>query len=90
MADPRIIRACRFCGETEHLHMTASGFERAVVFDFVTVIMPDGSELTETVDGVGCEVCDALAPLDVWNGTRSQADYVALRNFDPPAEQVAA
>lgn len=87
MNDPRIIRACLFCGEDERLAVNDAGFERPVVFDYVTITMPDGHEMTEIVDGVHCLVCEAMAPLDTSNGNRPEIDYAALRNFD---EQVAS
>lgn len=53
-----------------------------MVFEHVTIERPNGQELMEYVDGVCCLVCEAMAPLDTWNGTRPEADYVALRNFE--------
>jgi len=41
------------------------------------------------VDAVGCDVCEAMAPLDVWNGMRPASDYAALRDFDEEPEPLA-
>lgn len=87
--DPRILRACPFCSEHEHLGVTAV-IARPIIVGTDTLRGPDGREITEEVDGVCCFVCEASAPLDVWNHTRAPADYAVLRDFDPEPQQVAA
>ena len=82
---------CRFCGERQHLQIDRGGFERvAIVGGKVCEIVWQNGEPsgTEHVDAVNCQVCDASAPLDVWNGTRPESDFALLRDFDPepPAE----
>lgn len=55
------------------------------------VIWKDGHPTNmETVDAVFCMVCDASAPLDVWNGTRPAGDYAALRDFAAEPQGAAA
>jgi hypothetical protein len=88
-ADPRIIRACRFCGEREHLHLDEGAFERVQVVDgkVIEMVWLDNVHLegAEYVDSVTCHVCDTIAALDVWNGTRPASDYAVLRDFEPAA-----
>ncbi|MCR5874391.1 hypothetical protein LRS10_09570 [Phenylobacterium sp. J426] len=82
MRDPLIKRACPFCGEAEHLRIHDAAITRPIVEGADTRKGPDGQEEMEAVDAVACDVCDAMAPLDVWNGERSAADYTVLRDFD--------
>lgn len=94
MSDPRILRPCRFCGERRHLSLDEGAFERVPVIDgVVREITWRGSEAfgAEYVDAVHCQVCDTIAALDTWNGTRPASDYAALRDFDDePAPEVRA
>lgn len=88
-AKTRITRACRFCGEAEHLSLDEGGMERERVLDgkVIEFVWSDGQITNaEYVDLVCCQVCHAMAALDDWNGTRDPADYVALRDFDPPEQ----
>jgi hypothetical protein len=90
---PGILRPCPFCGEREHLTIDTEGFERVAVRGGVVAEVkwikghPTGQEY---VDAIHCQVCDSVAALDVWNGTRPASDYAALRDFDPEPQQVAA
>ena len=57
-----INRACPFCGERIDLFL---GEEERPTHH------PDGTlMLIETIPTVFCDVCDASAPLDTWNGQR--------------------
>lgn len=94
MRDARILRPCPLCGEADHISIDEDGFERVAVVDGqIRELVWKGCQLTnaEYVDAVMCQVCDTVAALDVWNGTRPISDYAALRDFDQPqAQQVAA
>jgi hypothetical protein len=81
MSAPHIKHACPFCGETEHLDLNVT-IERPIIRDGDTVKGPFGREVTEEVDGVHCQVCEAVAPLDVWNRERSPEVFSILRDFD--------
>lgn len=79
------LHPCRFCGEREHLSIDRDGFERVAVVNgkVSEVVWKNGDPTgTEHVDAVTCQVCDCMAPLDVWNGTRPVSDYELLRDFD--------
>ncbi|HQT53581.1 MAG TPA: hypothetical protein PKX06_08875 [Phenylobacterium sp.] len=89
MSNPLILRPCRFCGEHEHLS-SGHSIPRPVIENGDTKKGADGSEIIEEVDGVHCQVCEAMAPLDVWNGERPQSVFAILRDFDPEPQQVAA
>lgn len=88
--DPRIKAPCPFCGERDHLHVSQGGIPRPIVRDGDTVKDAAGHEEFEDVDGVFCEVCCGCAPLDAWNREMAPAMLAVLRDFDPPAEEVAA
>lgn len=93
MKDPRIERACPFCGEREYLTIDEGAFERVAVRDGkVESIEWKGFEAVgaEHVDAINCQVCDTVAALDVWNRTRPASDYAVLRDFDPALQRVAA
>lgn len=86
------LEPCRFCGERVHLQIDRNGVERPAIIDgkvapFVCV----DNEIAgaEHVDAVNCLVCNARAPLDVWNGTRPESDFALLRDFDPEPEAEA-
>ena len=91
--DPRILRPCPFCGESEHLTIDEGEFERVPVIDGKVVepvwagIHPTNMEY---VDAIHCQVCECIAPLDAWNHTRPASDYAALRDFDEPEVADAA
>lgn len=91
--DARINRPCRFCGEGEHLRLEEDGFPRVAVIDgkVQEYVWRGGQVLSgeEYVHAVYCLVCDSVAALDVWNGTRPASDYALLRDFDPPADAAA-
>lgn len=91
MRSPLIRRACPFCGEVEHLRIAIS-IPRPIVLNGAVPLDPrePGGEAMEEVDGVCCDVCDASAPLDMWNGTRSAHDLAVLRDFNPPTRRAAA
>lgn len=89
MSTPTILRPCPFCGEREHL-TAGHSIERPIVEGGDTKKLPSGFEAFEEVDAVYCQVCEAMAPLDVWNGERPASDYAVLRDFFTPATQVAA
>lgn len=89
MSAAAITRACPFCGEREHL-TSGHSIPRPVIENGDTKKDARGFEVMEEVDGVHCQVCEAMAPLDVWNGTRPASDYALLRDFDPEPQQVAA
>lgn len=80
--NPRIRRPCPFCGEAEHLRVHDAAISRPVVEGSDTRKEPDGSETMEEVDAVACDVCEAMAPVDVWNGSRRSSDFAVLRDFD--------
>jgi hypothetical protein len=84
MNDPRIKRCCPFCGEAEHLDARVT-IERPIIRNGDTVKKPGGHEVTEEVDGVHCQVCEAVAPLDVWNHERPPEVFAILRDFDEVA-----
>jgi hypothetical protein len=88
--DARIKAPCPFCGEREHLHVSSGGIPRPIVRDGDTVKDAAGHEEFEEVDGVFCEVCCGNAPLDVWNSEVPYEVFAVLRDFDPPAEEIAA
>jgi hypothetical protein len=94
MNDPRILCACPFCGEREHLRIDEGGFPRASVRDGqVEEIVWRGCQVVsgeEHVDAIYCLVCDSVAALDVWNHTRPASDYALLRDFDPPEPEAEA
>lgn len=86
--DPRIQRACTFCGEREHLTIDDDGMERVAIRDGQVVeFVWKGHQLlnAEYVPMITCQVCDSMAALDVWNRTRTWQEYAVLRDFDPPA-----
>lgn len=83
---------CRFCGETIHLEIDRDGLERVAIVDgkVADVVCTAGKTTgMEHVDAVNCQVCDASAPLDVWNGTRPESDFALLRDFDPEPSAAA-
>ena len=80
------LRACPFCEETERLDIAEARFERPIVCNGDTLKDGAGAEIMEAVPGVSCQVCEAMAPLDVWNGLRPVSDFAVLRDFDPPGE----
>lgn len=87
------LEPCRFCGERQHLQIDRNGVERVAIVDgVVQAIIWSGAHPTnmQSVDLVVCQVCDASAPLDVWNGTRPESDFALLRDFDPVPEGAAA
>ena len=89
MKNPAIIRPCPFCGEHEHL-TAGHSVERPIVEGGDTKKLQSGFEAMEEVDAVCCQVCEAMAPLDVWNGERPQSVFAILRDFEPEPQQVAA
>jgi hypothetical protein len=87
--DARILFACPFCGEAECLSVSGC-IPRPLIVGDDTLKERDGSELTEEVDGVVCWVCEAIAPLDVWNHQRPERELAILRAFDRRWAGVAA
>lgn len=81
--------ACPFCGERQHLSLGPT-FQRPVVATSDTLRNESGDEVLEEVPGVACQVCEAMAPLDVWNRERPPQAYKILRDFNPPSDQVVA
>lgn len=57
-----IVRSCPFCGERENLFCGEE--EKHLGLD------EDGKPIIEVIPQVFCDVCDASAPLDTWNGRR--------------------
>lgn len=90
MTDPRIKEPCPFCCEAEQLRIHDGGALFPVIVGKDTVIEADGLERLEEVDGVHCDVCGGNAAVDVWNREVPEAVFAVLRDFDPPALEVAA
>lgn len=55
-----VTRPCPFCGERENLFCGEE--EKHLGMD------DDGKPMIETIPTVFCDVCDASAPVDTWNG----------------------
>lgn len=63
---------CAFCGESEQLEINPGFCDRVVQGEDGSVLFePDGQTKEETYDAIGCLMCDATAPADVWNGRLS-------------------
>ena len=63
------LKPCRFCGETHRLGFLKGGASDQYLFDAkLQIVRTDSGEpLDFEDDNVWCEVCDAMAPLQVWN-----------------------
>lgn len=74
------LNPCSFCGEREHLHVHAGyyGDNDQFIWDdnFNIVRGPTGEPVCRNDDGIECLVCNASAPLTMW-----QADDAARRNM---------
>jgi hypothetical protein len=90
MPDLRIKEPCPFCGETEHLDISEGGSYFPIVVGSDTLKDENGFDVEGYVDGVNCQVCHALVPLHVWNREVPEEVFAVLRDFDPPAEEIAA
>lgn len=88
--DPRIKQPCPFCGEREHVEVSEGGCPFAIVVDGDTLKDESGYDLEDYVDGAHCQVCHALVPLHVWNREVPEEVFAVLRDFDPPAAEIAA
>jgi hypothetical protein len=82
VTDPRITHPCPFCGEREYLRVHPGSVSRPIIEGDDTLKDVDGEELAEVVDAIGCDVCEALAPADVWNRQRPPEVYAVLRDFE--------
>lgn len=87
--DPWITRACPFCREEEHLRIHPLAISRPIIEGGDTRKLPNGEEELQEVDAVGCDVCDAMAPLDIWNNGLAPEAIAILRDFDAPKAEVA-
>lgn len=63
--------ACRFCGETQHLKL-CEGFTEGWAHDADGSLKRDasGEPVSVSFDFIECEICDAMAPVEVWNRAR--------------------
>lgn len=69
------LQPCRFCGETEHF-LVHPGYEAGWrhAADGSLIRGADGEPLMFEEDFVECQICDATAPVAIWNGHRRTAE----------------
>lgn len=65
-----------------HLTVQSEGSYFPIVEGNDTVKDENGFDLEHYVDGVSCEVCQALVPLVVWNGEVTPAEFAIRRAYE--------
>lgn len=80
------LKACRFCGETDHLHVHADYFcdNDQFVFDACLNLVrgPTGEPLYREDDAIECLVCNGLAPRTMWQADEASLATIRLRTLE--------
>lgn len=72
------LKPCRFCGETEHLQIHPALDEDWTFNEDGSVKRAEsGAFLVVSLDFVGCSICNAQAPIEIWN--RPDGQWAMMR-----------
>lgn len=78
------LNPCRFCGETEHLHVH-DGFhcDQFTWDDALNIVRgPTGEPVYRDDDSIECLVCNASAPRTMWQADDATARTVRERTLE--------